>query len=102
MDPEPDCGSVGPCDALGGSGPYTLILTVWDFLGRERLSNLDLEDMMLITSLSSELTQVLLSCTVGKRIGNREGLEVLNIAFHLEVCVINFRNWSKEVMWTIL
>ena len=65
---------------------------MWDFLGRERLSNLDLEDMMLIISLSSVLTRVLLSCTVGKRTGNREGLEVLNIAFHFEVCVINVTN----------
>ena len=65
MDHEPDCGSVGPFDDLGGSGPYTLILPVWDFLGRGRLCNLDLEGMMLIISLSSVLTQALL-CTMGK------------------------------------
>lgn len=77
MDHEPEDGSVGPCGDLG-SGYWPLSLAECGFPG-EGEALLPWQGMLVIF------------CAVGRQIGKPKAwfLEVLNVAFHFQVCLIN-------------
>lgn len=88
MDHESEYGSVGPCGDLG-SGHWPLNLAECGFPG-EGVALLPWHGM-LVMSLSSVQTQALFLLCSGRQIGKPKAwfLEVLNVAFHFQVCLIN-------------
>lgn len=92
MDHESEYGSVSPCRDLG-SGHWPLSLADFGFPG-EGQARLPWHEMLVI-SLSSVQTQALFLLCSGRQIGRQIGklkacfLEVLSVAFHFQVCLIN-------------
>ena len=72
-----------------GSGPCSLSLFVY-----RNTAALEQKEMMLVVSLSRVHTWAMLFCTVGREIRKLkvQFLEVLNIAFQFQVCVIKITN----------
>lgn len=88
MDHESEYGSVFPRGDLG-SGYWPLILAECGFPG-EGVALLPWHGMLVI-SLSSVQTQAWFLLCSGRQIGKPKAwfLEVLNVAFHFQVCLIN-------------